>query len=82
MKNLLTRGSLAYAAGAAGALASTLTAWTFGYFGAPAAMGVKLAPEFTASWLYMRLVWGGLWGLLFLLLTRQENTQVVCDNML
>jgi hypothetical protein len=48
-------------------LASTLTAWTFGYFGVPTAMKVKLTPEFTASWLYMRLVWSGLWGLLFLL---------------
>ncbi len=67
MKNLFTKGSLAYAAGAVGALASTLIAWTFGYFGLPTAMGVKLAPEFTASWFYLRLVWGGLWGLLFLL---------------
>jgi len=67
MKNLFTRGSLAYAGGAVGALASTLTAWTFAYYGVPTVMGVKLTPEFTASWLYLRLVWGGLWGLLFLL---------------
>jgi hypothetical protein len=26
-----------------------------------------MVPPFTASWLYPRLVWGGLWGFLFLL---------------
>ncbi len=32
-----------------------------------AALGVKIAPAFTPAWLYQRLVWGGLWGWLFLL---------------
>jgi hypothetical protein len=30
-------------------------------------LGVKLAPHLTANWLYPRLVWGGIWGVLFLL---------------
>ena len=28
---------------------------------------MQLAPAFTAPWLYQRLVWGGIWGWLFLL---------------
>ncbi len=30
-------------------------------------LGVSLAPALTPAWLYPRLVWGGLWGWLFLL---------------
>jgi hypothetical protein len=29
-------------------------------------LGVKIAPPLTAAFLYPRLVWGGLWGFLFL----------------
>ena len=32
-----------------------------------ASLGVKIAPALTPAWLYPRVVWGGLWGLLFLL---------------
>jgi hypothetical protein len=28
---------------------------------------VSIAPALTASWLYPRVVWGGIWGLLFFL---------------
>ena len=41
--------------------------WGFGALGITAALGVKIAPAFTPAWLYQRLVWGGLWGWLFLL---------------
>ena len=30
-------------------------------------MGVTLAPDFSTALLYPKLVWGGIWGLLFLL---------------
>lgn len=30
-------------------------------------LGVRLAPAFTAKWLYPRLIWGGIWGFLFIL---------------
>jgi hypothetical protein len=30
-------------------------------------LGVNLAPDLTPQWLYPRIVWGGLWGFLFLL---------------
>lgn len=56
-----------FAAGCLGALANSLAVWLFGYFGLSAQMGVAIAPSLTPQWLYPRIVWGGLWGLLFLL---------------
>jgi len=58
---------IVFAAGAVGALANSLAVWLFGHFGITAALGVAIAPELSAHWLYPRIVWGGLWGLLFLL---------------
>jgi hypothetical protein len=59
--------SLCLAAGAVGALANSMAVWLLGQLGLPQALGVKLAPAWSAAWLYPRLVWGGLWGLLFVL---------------
>lgn len=59
--------SLAYAAGALGGLANSLVLWLFGAVGLNHLLGVALAPMFTPAWLYPRLVWGGIWGWLFLL---------------
>lgn len=59
--------SLFFAAGVVGALANSLAVWLLGELGVPRALGVALAPDGSAAWLYPRLVWGGLWGLLFVL---------------
>lgn len=59
--------SLFFAAGVVGALANSVVAWLFGQLGVPQALGVELAPSWSPGWLYARLVWGGLWGLLFVL---------------
>jgi hypothetical protein len=59
--------SLVFAAGALGGLINSIFVWFFGLVGFTAALGVHLAPPFTSPWLYQRLVWGGIWGLLFLL---------------
>ncbi|MBI4963270.1 MAG: hypothetical protein HY913_08335 [Desulfomonile tiedjei] len=67
MKDFLKDVSLTYAAGSVGALANSLAAWLFGILGITAALGVQSAPALTAGFLYPRLVWGGLWGFLFLL---------------
>lgn len=48
-------------------LVNSLTVWLFGAIGITGFLGVKIAPALTPAWLYSRLVWGGLWGLLFLL---------------
>ncbi len=59
--------SLVFAAGCLGGLANSLAVWSFGALGLTKALGVQLAPALTPGWLYPRLVWGGIWGILFLL---------------
>jgi len=59
--------SLAFSAGGFGALVNSIVAWLFGALGVTAALGVRMAPALTKSWLYPRIVWGGLWGLMLLL---------------
>jgi hypothetical protein len=59
--------SLTFGAGVLGGLANSLTVWLFGALGLSQLLGVALAPQLTPAWLYPRLVWGGLWGWLFLL---------------
>jgi hypothetical protein len=63
MRNL----SLVFVAGCWGALWNSLAVWLGGHLGITAAVGVQIAPPLTPAFLYPRLVWGGLWGLLFLL---------------
>jgi hypothetical protein len=65
--------SLVFAAGVLGGLINSLAVWIFGEFGITAAAGVKIAPKLTAAWLYPRLVWGGIWGVLFLLPMMQTS---------
>ncbi|BBM03112.1 hypothetical protein [Microbulbifer sp. GL-2] len=56
-----------FAAGCLGALANSLMVWLFGALGITSALGVSIAPALSAEWLYPRIVWGGIWGLFFLL---------------
>lgn len=58
---------IVFAAGCLGALANSLAVWFFGSTGINQALGVSIAPMLSPAWLYPRIVWGGLWGLLFLL---------------
>ncbi len=57
----------AYVGGVLGALVDSANIWWLGKVGITAKLGIALRPEFTPSWLYPRLVWGGLWGLLLIL---------------
>ena len=66
MDNLLKNMAVCFAAGCAGGLANSVVLWLAGAIGLTAALGVNLAPAFTPAWLYPRIVWGGLWGFLFL----------------
>jgi hypothetical protein len=63
MKNLL----ICFSAGCLGALANSLVAWQFGEHDIAGLLGVSMAPALTLDWLYPRIVWGGIWGLLFIL---------------
>jgi hypothetical protein len=56
-----------FAAGCLGALANSLVVWLFGDLGITKSLGVSISPALTSSWLYPRIVWGGIWGLLFFL---------------
>lgn len=57
---------LAFAAGALGGLANSIAVWLFGVMHITTALGVSIAPAASSEWLYPRLVWGGIWGFLFL----------------
>ena len=67
MRNLSKNISMVFAAGCLGGLVNSLAVWAFGDLGINAALGVRMAPALTTQWLYPRIIWGGIWGLLFLL---------------
>ncbi|MDY6792652.1 MAG: hypothetical protein SWH54_15430 [Thermodesulfobacteriota bacterium] len=56
-----------FAAGCLGALANSVVVWLSGDLGITKSLGVSITPALTASWLYPRIVWGGIWGLIFFL---------------
>jgi len=64
---MLRKLSLAYVSGTVAALVACLVFWLLGRDGATAWMGVALAPRLTSGWLYTRLIFGGLFGLLLVL---------------
>ena len=67
MTGFLRRLTVTFASGSLGGLMNSLALWLFGRAGIPAELDVKLAPDLTPAWLYPRLVWGGIWGFLFVL---------------
>ena len=73
MGNLARKSTVVFGAGCLGGLVNSLAVWLFGLYGITAAFGVKIAPQLSAPWLYPRIVWGGVWGLVFLLPLMQRN---------
>ncbi len=73
MGNLAKKITMVFGAGCLGGLVNSLTVWIFGVYGIASAFGVKIAPQLSAPWLYPRVVWGGIWGLLFLLPLMQKR---------
>ncbi len=57
--------AVCFCAGLLGGLANSLALWLADRWGLTALAGVQILPQLTPEWLYPRLVWGGLWGLLF-----------------
>ncbi|MBU0482745.1 MAG: hypothetical protein KKG47_16755 [Proteobacteria bacterium] len=55
-----------FTAGCLGGLVNSLAVWLFGTLGVTAALGVKIAPHLSPAWLYPRIVWGGIWGMIFI----------------
>jgi hypothetical protein len=67
MRDVVGRLSVGFAAGCLGALVNSWLVCYLGQRGIPQLLGVTLAPKWSLAFLYPRLVWGGLWGLLFAL---------------
>jgi hypothetical protein len=63
----LRKVSVSFAAGCLGGVANGMAVWLAGLKGITASFGVSIAPRLTAPWMYQRVVWGGIWGALFLL---------------
>ena len=74
MRNFFGRISICFTAGGLGGLAASTLLWMAGAYGWTAAMGVTRAPQWTLDWLCPRLLWAGLWGLLFV-------PQVMADSV-
>ncbi len=69
MKNLF----ILFSAGCLGGLANSMAVWLAGYYGLTLNYGVNIAPALSPEWLYPRIVWGGIWGMLFLLPLLKEK---------
>jgi hypothetical protein len=74
MKNFGHKITLAFSSGCLGGVINSLVLWLFGQAGITAKFGVRLAPALTHQWLYPRVVWGGIWGFLFLLPLLRTDT--------
>lgn len=57
--------SVCFTGGVFGGLMNALFVWGLGALGVTAFLGMDIAPAWTLPWLYQRLVWGGIWGVLF-----------------
>jgi hypothetical protein len=67
MGRFFRRLTFYYTAGSMGALVSSLALWLCGANGITRLLRVDIHPRLTADWLYPRIVWGGMWGLLLFL---------------
>ena len=52
-----------FTGGAIGGLVDSINIVLLGKLGITGMLGVSMAPEFTAPWLYQRMIWGGIWML-------------------
>lgn len=59
--------AVCFVGGLLGGLANSLFIWMMGNWGVTSMLNVQIAPALTLNWLYPRLIWGGLWGLVYFL---------------
>ena len=64
---LMQRAALYFTAAALGGMAVVLTVWALGQIGVADMFGVSIKPALEKTFLYRQMVWGGIWGLIFLL---------------
>ncbi|WP_237068114.1 hypothetical protein [Microbulbifer guangxiensis] len=67
MREFLRNLSICFTAGAVGGLIYALALWAMGSYGLSYRLGVDIAPYLSNSYLYQRVVWGGICGLVLLL---------------
>ncbi len=66
MKPLLSSIFIAFSAGALGGLANAFAVWAAGVLAITAYFGVDIHPPLSPNMIYTRMIWGGIWGGLFL----------------
>lgn len=64
---MIRKVSVAFTGGALGGFVDSFNIWFMGKIGISDLIGLSMKPDFTAPWLYQRMVWGGIWMLLLLL---------------
>jgi len=64
---IFQRLSLAFAAGGIGAVVNVLFVMFVGAVGIAAALGISAPPRAMPAFLYKQIVWGGLWGFVYVL---------------
>lgn len=65
ISQLANKLSIFFSAGSLGGLLNSIEVWLVGLLGISTSLGVQIAPELSPEWLYPRVVWGGIWGVLF-----------------
>ena len=71
---MIRKLSGAFTGGAIGGLVDSINITILGKVGICDLLGVSMKPEFTAPWLYQRMIWGGIWMLLLLLPLWKKQT--------
>jgi hypothetical protein len=71
---MIRKISGAFTGGAIGGLVDSVNITILGKVGISDLLGVSMKPEFTAPWLYQRMIWGGIWMLLLLLPLWKKQT--------
>lgn len=64
---MIRKISAAFTGGAIGGFVDSFNIWFMGKVGISDLIGLSMKPEFSAPWLYQRMIWGGIWMLLLLL---------------
>lgn len=70
---MIGKVSAAFTGGVLGGFVDSFNIWFMGKAGISDLIGLEMKPEFTAPWLYQRMVWGGIWMLLLLLPVLQHR---------
>ncbi len=57
--------AVCFVAGLLGGLTQSLFVWACGEWGMTSLINVNISPSLSLNWLYPRLFWGGIWGMVY-----------------